>query len=649
MTRCPSSAELDQWLADRLAGAEADAVEAHVEACAACQQALERLTSDVRVRQRQAPGSHGGSGQAFLLRLERQPRTGAWTAPRDKEAANPGNRGAGLANRSVSGPPTVDDLGGAPPDSPPGRVRVALVHPEEQQPTQELQTLLRKRLLIAASIILGGGMISLPTWLLVSEPLGGAFAFIVLSLVLLAVTATVTGMLCRSSPSVRVLRVLELVLFGTGVLVLVAVPYVELLHGWLTWCARLGEGGMSLGARYAGLPWFAMMVLYGVFIPNTWRRCAAVVGIMALTPLATHTVGALADPAFDKSLLPVFLLEMTLWMVIGAAIAIYGSHRIEVLRQVAVAARKLGQYRLKQRLGAGGMGEVYLAEHLLLKRPCALKLIRPERAGDPKVLLRFEREVQATAGLTHPNSVEIFDFGHAADGTFYYAMEYLPGLSLEELVRRHGPLPPGRVVYLLRQVCGALQEAHAAGLIHRDIKPGNVLVCERGGRPDVAKLLDFGLVQTHGLDGDGQRLTQEGALAGTPAYMSPEQAAGKADLDARSDLYSLGCVAYYLLAGHPPFVRDTAVRTLAAHLDEPPAPLTSRWPEVSADLQEVVLRCLAKEPTQRFQSADDLDQALGQCHCANAWTRELAAAWWHTHATQDQQGDAEAPPPFGLH
>jgi serine/threonine-protein kinase len=532
----------------------------------------------------------------------------------------------------------VGDLGGAPPDSlldsppdsPPGRVRVALVHPEEQPSTQELQALLRKRLLIAASIIFGAEIIGLPIWLLGSKQLGD-----------LAVTATVAGMLCRRWPSVRVLRVLELVLFGIPVLVFVALPYLDLRQGWFTWCARLGEGGMSVGARYAAMPWFATMVLYGVFIPNTWRRCAAVVGVMAITPLATHTIGALADPAFDKDLLLVFLLEMSLWMAIGVAIAIYGSHRIEVLRQVAVAARKLGQYRLKQRLGAGGMGEVYLAEHLLLKRPCALKLIRPERAGDPKVLRRFEREVQATASLTHPNTVEVFDFGHAADGAFYYAMEYLPGLSLEELVRRHGPLPPGRVVYLMRQVCGALQEAHAAGLIHRDIKPGNILVCERGGRPDVAKLLDFGLVLTHGLDGDGQRLTQEGALAGTPAYMSPEQAAGKAGLDARSDLYSLGCVAYFLLTGHPPFVRDTAVRTLAAHLDEPPAPLTSRCPDVSADLQEVVLRCLAKEPTQRFQSADDLDQALGQCQCANAWTRELAAAWWHTHATEDQHGPAE--------
>src|SRR5262249_46743715 len=161
------------------------------------------------------------------------------------------------------------------------------------------------------------------------------------------------------------------------------------------------------------------------------------------------------------------------------------------------------------------------------------KLIRPERAGDPRNLARFEREVQAIATLTHPNTVEIFDYGRAEDGTFYYAMEYLPGLSLHELVRRCGPLPPERAVHLLRQVCGALQEAHAAALIHRDVKPGNVLVCQRGGQHDVAKLLDFGLVQGHGLGEGGQKLTQEGALAGTPAYMSPEQADGGAGLDGR--------------------------------------------------------------------------------------------------------------------
>src|SRR5262245_60391171 len=255
---------------------------------------------------------------------------------------------------------------------------------------------------------------------------------------------------------------------------------------------------------------------------------------------------------------------MAFWLALAVAVAVHGSYRIEVLRQEAVASRRLGQYQLKQCIGSGGMGDVYLAEHVLLRRPCAIKLIRSERAGDPTNLARFEREVQATATLTHPNTVEIFDYGHAADGTFYYAMEYLPGISLDELVRRHGPLPAARVIHLLRQVCGALQEAHTAGLIHRDIKPGNVLVCQRGGRHDVAKLLDFGLVQVHGLNPDGQQLTQEGAIAGTPAYMSPEQAAAKADLDGRSDLYSLGAVAYFLLTGQPPFVRDSAVQTLSA-------------------------------------------------------------------------------------
>jgi serine/threonine-protein kinase len=241
--------------------------------------------------------------------------------------------------------------------------------------------------------------------------------------------------------------------------------------------------------------------------------------------------------------------------------------------------------------------------------------------------VRFEREVQAMATLTHPNTVEVLDYGHAEDGTFYYVMEYLPGLSLEQLVSRHGPLPPERAVHLLRQVCGALQEAHAIGLIHRDVKPGNILVCERGGRRDVAKLLDFGLVQVHGLEQGESKLTQEGTIAGTPAYMSPEQAAGKADLDGRSDIYSLGAVAYFLLTGHPPFVRATALQTLAAHIYESAAEL-DRHAGVAADLQAVVLRCLEKDPARRFPDAESLDQALAQCGCAGRWTRERADAWW---------------------
>jgi serine/threonine-protein kinase len=231
------------------------------------------------------------------------------------------------------------------------------------------------------------------------------------------------------------------------------------------------------------------------------------------------------------------------------------------------------------------MGEVYLAEHVLLRRPCAVKLIRPERLGDPSILRRFLREVQVTATLTHPNTVQVFDYGQTGEGTLYYAMEYLSGLSLDEVVARHGPLPPARVVFLLRQLCGALAEAHAAGLIHRDIKPGNVLLCYRGGLADVVKLLDFGLVHRPTETGDESRLTQPGLVFGTPAYVSPEQAAPQADVDARSDIYSMGAVAYFLLTGRPPFVRGSVVQTLAAHISEPLVPSADFHEWVPSDLR----------------------------------------------------------------
>ena len=212
-------------------------------------------------------------------------------------------------------------------------------------------------------------------------------------------------------------------------------------------------------------------------------------GTVASIPIALFVVGGLWEGATLDGPLGILSTLMAVWMAIASSIAIYGAHRIDALRREALEARRLGQYQLKELLGAGGMGQVYLADHLLLRRPCAIKLIRPERAGDSTNLLRFEREVRATAGLTHPNTVQIFDYGHTEDGIFYYVMEYLPGLTLEQLVERYGPLPPGRAVHFLRQVCGALREAHASGLIHRDIKPGNIIICKRGGRYDVGKSL----------------------------------------------------------------------------------------------------------------------------------------------------------------
>ncbi len=297
---------------------------------------------------------------------------------------------------------------------------------------------------------------------------------------------------------------------------------------------------------------------------------------------------------------------------------------------------------LREKIGGGGMGEVYLADHVLLRRPCAIKLIRPERAGDPAMLQRFEREVRATASLTHPNTVQVFDYGHTADGTFYYVMEYLPGITLDQLMKRYGPLPPERAVHFLRQLCGALAEAHSIGVIHRDIKPGNVIVCQRGGLHDVAKLLDFGLVLAQDVGQDGERLTQEGSITGTPAYVSPEQAAGRQDLDARSDIYSLGCLAYFLVSGRPPFADRSAMRMLAAHMYEPPAPLTTNRPDVPADLERVVLRCLAKEPGERFSSVQSLDSALATCLTPGRWTEEEAACWWHANGVRVKEATAVA-------
>jgi serine/threonine-protein kinase len=332
---------------------------------------------------------------------------------------------------------------------------------------------------------------------------------------------------------------------------------------------------------------------------------------------------------------PEFVIELTLEMAIAFAASVIGVRTIGVLRREAFTARQLGQYRLLKPLGSGGMGDVFLAEHELMKRPCAIKLIRPERAGDPTVLKRFELEVRATARLSHWNSIAIYDYGHAKCGTFYYVMEYLPGMNLGDIVGKFGPLPAGRVVYLLRQACDALREAHLAGIIHRDIKPANVFCAQRGGLYDVVKVLDFGLAKP--IDQDrSAHLTQEGTVTGSPHYMSPEQVLGEQSLDGRSDIYSLGAVAYYLLAGRPPFDDDKTMRVLFAHANEPPQPPRQINPDVPEDIQLVTLRCLAKRPEDRYQDAQQLMDALEACADARSWTREDSQRWWQQPAAQTQ-------------
>ncbi|HEV3122746.1 MAG TPA: serine/threonine-protein kinase [Isosphaeraceae bacterium] len=493
----------------------------------------------------------------------------------------------------------------------------------------ELQNLLRQRLrYIATMMAIASGLGS--TQKMLSMPLStypsllefaravARWPDLAVSLVNIFGFAVMGAILWRKSlPSLRGLRFCELLIFGE-LLVSICINnlYVLNTNGWLAELFRLQHHNIL--ATWQSFPWFAIITAYGTLIPNTGRRCALVVGFFALFALAI-AAGSLAANLVSGAEIFRYLLQMGVAMMLAVAIAIVGSHRLEKLRLEASEARRLGQYQLKERLGAGGMGEVYLAEHMLLRRPCAVKLINPEKAGDLQQRRRFEREVQTTASLSHPNTVQIFDYGHAEDGTFYYAMEYLPGQTLEQLVERLGPLAPARAIHFLRQLCGSLSEAHAVGLIHRDIKPGNVLICERGGMADVAKLLDFGLVQPTGGGTADERLTQEGTVPGTPAYMSPEQSGGHEGLDARSDIYSVGALGYFLLTGRSPFAGRSPLKMLAAHLYEPPTPPTQIRPDIPPDLEAVVLRCLAKDPAARYPDAKSLEKALAACQAAGAW------------------------------
>ncbi len=386
--------------------------------------------------------------------------------------------------------------------------------------------------------------------------------------------------------------------------------------------------GQVLLADVWQLQWFALIAGYPVLVPNTARRTAVVVTVTALMPVLVTGVASAFNPALSLAHTWIMYVQYAVWGAIGVGIAVYGAAQATLLRKEAFEAKQFGQYRLVRKLGHGGMGEVHLAEHRLLRRPSVIKLIRPDRRHDPRTVLRFEREVRMLATLTHWNTVEVYDYGHTPDGTFYFVMEYLPGQDLQRMVDAHGPLPPGRAVFLLAQVCRGLREAHGVGLIHRDIKPANVMACRRGGLTDVAKLLDFGLVQApDDAPDEDSKLTREGVVMGTPAFLSPEQATAR-PTDARTDIYSLGGTAFYLLTGRAPFEREKAMEVVAAHIAEPPPDPRSVRLEVPADLAAVVLKCLAKAPADRFATVRDLETALLACGCAGDWNEDRAAEWW---------------------
>lgn len=336
-------------------------------------------------------------------------------------------------------------------------------------------------------------------------------------------------------------------------------------------------------------------------------------------------------------------IEIGAWWAVASLLSTATSLVIYGLRRRVRDAEQLGQYRLEEKLGEGGMGVVYRARHAFLRRPTAVKLLPPDRAGVENIR-RFEQEVQLTADLSHPHTITIFDYGHTSDGLFYYAMEYIDGLTLSDLVERSGAQDQARVVHLIRQVASALVEAHGVGLVHRDIKPGNVMVHlshPYGGGEDFVKVLDFGLVKEVRGEG-GVELSHEANLAGTPQYMAPESIISPAAVDGRADLYALGAVAYYLLTGTHVFEGESIVEVCGQHLHSAPEPLSSRLGKpVLPELEEIVLACLAKDPSERPETAFALEQLLVDCaSVTGSWTSDDARLWWSSHGERSRNEPA---------
>jgi hypothetical protein len=358
--------------------------------------------------------------------------------------------------------------------------------------------------------------------------------------------------------------------------------------------------------------------------------------------LQEYEFGIATEVDAAEAFRPVFILRRAFYglmallflSAVGIFLAmLFIAHQQHALQKATLAAKQLGQYALEEKLGTGGMGTVYRARHAMLRRPTAVKLLDVEKMSDTAIS-RFEREVQLTSALTHPNTVAVFDYGRTPEGIFYYAMEYLDGMNLDDLVTRFGPLPEARMVFILRQACGALAEAHATGLVHRDVKPANIFLTCRGGLHDFVKVLDFGLVKAVE---DKVHLTNANAVTGTPLYLSPEAVNHPDQVDARADVYALGAVGYFLLTGSPVFTGVSVVEICMKHVNAAPdSPSARLGKQVSADLEALLLRCLAKATSARPSNAAEMLRELERCAVAGTWTADDAAGWWATHGRAAQ-------------
>jgi serine/threonine-protein kinase len=385
---------------------------------------------------------------------------------------------------------------------------------------------------------------------------------------------------------------------------------------------NFGPGGIAL--------WITFFILV---VPNT-------LGKTALAAFSSALMGALGlivvVYANHQPPPPPYVFMVTLLPnVMGAVIAIILSRFVYTLGTDVSKARELGSYKLVELLGRGGMGEVWRAEHRLLARPAAIKLIQPEVLGcsDSKAVAtfkrRFEQEAQATAMLSSPNTIDLYDFGQAEDGAFYYVMELLQGIDLQTLIDKYGPVPAERAAYFVNQICSSLAEAHQNGLVHRDVKPANIYLCRYGLEYDFIKVLDFGVVKSR--DNRSDTLTRTDSTTGTPGFIAPEVVLGK-NIDARADIYAVGCVAYWLLTGRLVFEEKTSVATMLAHAHkEPVRPSRRTEIEIPLELENLIMSCLEKEPQRRPSNATDIRRALLRYRVSDSWTPERAESWWSLH------------------
>lgn len=437
--------------------------------------------------------------------------------------------------------------------------------------------------------------------------------------------------------ALRQLRAVELALF-----VAMSGNLLSAHHGQVLQVVSGGEPGLVLAAwNQAVVSFILLMAGYAIFVPNSWQRAALMIVPMAAAPVGLVAFTRARYPAVAELTAGLMTAEMVTDLLfplgIAVTVCLLGTALITRFRDATYHARLANLYDLEEKIGSGGMGEVWRARHQTLTRSAAIKIIRPDLLGKGSdgarlATRRFEREARATAALRSPNTVEIYDYGVTQEGVFYYVMEYLDGLDLETLVNRHGPLPPARAIHILQQVCASLEEAHENGLIHRDVKPANIYVCRMGSQLDFVKVLDFGLVKEQHYDGKTE-LTVDGLTTGTPAFLSPEMALQDRPVTAATDVYSLGCVAYWLLTGKLLFEHETPMAMVVDHVKTAPVPPSRRTElTVPERLDEIVLKCLAKDPGDRFTNMRELSDALETVPLAGpAWDRRRAEEWWQLH------------------